>query len=136
MDIGVDHPQARVPVAVLRLRGDLDGSNYREVIEKARAEYQAGARGLLFDLSQTSYLSSAGLVALHTAALIFAGRELPDAEYGWRAIRAVGDARESGRQTQVKLLSPRPTVAGVLEQTGLAEHFETYADQGEALAAF
>lgn len=136
MDISVEHPQARVPVAVLRLRGEVDGSNYREVIDRARAEYRAGARGLLLDLAQTRYMSSAGLVALHTAALIFAGRELPDPEYGWRAIRAAGEAREAGRQTGVKLLNPQPAITGVLQQTGLAEHFETYTDQAVALASF
>jgi anti-anti-sigma regulatory factor len=136
MNIGVEHSQARIQVAVLRLSGHLDGSNYREVIDKARAEYQAGARGLLLDLSQTPYMSSAGLVALHTAALVFAGRELPDSEFGWRAVRAAGEARESGRQTQVKLLSPQPAIVGVLKQTGLADHFETFTDQAEALASF
>ena len=44
MHITVDQVNARVPVAILRLQGDLDGSNYRDVIERAQALYQAGQR--------------------------------------------------------------------------------------------
>ena len=96
MNMTVDQIQARVPVAVLRLDGDLDGSNYQKVIDRARELHQAGARHLLIDLANTPFMSSAGLVALHSIALLYLGSKPPDLEDGWRAIRAVGDAGEAG----------------------------------------
>jgi anti-anti-sigma regulatory factor len=136
MDLTVEHAQARVPVAIIRVQGDLDGSNYRQVIERAQQLHQAGARHLLVDLSGTSFMSSAGLVALHNIALLYRGSEPPDPEYGWRAIRAMGDSAEAERQPYVKLLNPQPRVTSVLEQTGLSTFFETHTDQAAALASF
>lgn len=137
MKISIDHVQSQVPVAILRLEGDLDGSNYRDVIAQANELYQGGARHLLIDLTGTPYTSSAGLVALHSIALLFRGAPAPDPETeGWRAIRAVGDAREAGLQTSVKLLRPQPKVASVLDQVGMTSFFAVFDDEAEALASF
>ena len=38
----------------------------------------AGARDFLLDLSDLTYISSAGLVALHSVALLAKGEDLPD----------------------------------------------------------
>jgi anti-anti-sigma regulatory factor len=136
MNMTSEQIQARVPVTILRLQGDLDGSNYRAFIDRARELYQAGARHLLVDMAGTPYMSSAGIVALHSIALLFRGSEAPDPEDGWRAIRAVGDAAESGRQPYVKLLNLQPKVARVLDQTGLLPFFEVHTDQDTAVASF
>jgi anti-anti-sigma regulatory factor len=136
MNMTTEQAQGRVPVTILRVQGDVDGSNYRALIEQARDLYQAGARNLLLDLAQTPYMSSAGLVALHSIALLYRGSPTPDLEDGWRAIRAVGDAGEGGAQPYVKLLNLQPRVAGILEQTGLLPFFETHTDEPTALASF
>jgi anti-anti-sigma regulatory factor len=137
MNIQVEHYQGRVPVAVLRLQGDLDGSNYREVIARAQELYRAGDRDLLVDMGATPYMSSSGVVALHTIALLFRGAEAPDPETdGWRALKAVGNAPDSGKQEHVKLLSPQPRVAAVLDQVGLKSFFDSFSDQAAALASF
>lgn len=137
MNIQVDHTQGRVPVAILRLQGDLDGSNYRDVISRAQTLYQAGHRDLLVDLGATPYMSSSGVVALHTIALLFRGAEAPDPETdGWRALKAVGNSAEAGKQEHVKLLNPQPRVAAVLEQVGLSTFFDTFTDQAAAVTAF
>jgi anti-anti-sigma regulatory factor len=137
MNITVEQVQARVLVSILRLQGDVDGSNYRDVIAKGQDLHRGGARHLLIDLGATPYMSSAGLVALHTLAQLFRGAEVPDPETsGWRAIRAMGDAHEVGAQPYVKLLNPQPPVAGILEQTGLIPFFETHTDEALAVASF
>ena len=136
MNMTTEQVQARVPVTILRLQGDLDGSNYRAVIDRARELYQAGARHLLVDLAGTPYMSSAGIVALHSIALLFRGSEAPDPEDGWRAIRAVGEAADSGRQEHVKLLNLQPKVVRVLDQTGLLPFFEVHTEQDTAVASF
>ena len=40
------------PVTVVALDGELDASNYQQVIEVVRDAYANGARGLVFDFSQ------------------------------------------------------------------------------------
>jgi anti-anti-sigma regulatory factor len=136
MNMTTEKTQARVSVNVLRLHGDVDGSNYREVIERANELYQAGARHLLIDLGDTPYMSSAGLVALHSIALLYRGSQPPDLENGWRALRATSEAGGGGAQPYVKLLNLQPRVTNVLDQTGLLAFFETYTDQATALASF
>jgi len=136
MNMTSEQAQARVPVTILRLSGDVDGSNYRAVIDQAKTLYQQGTRDLLIDLGGVAYTSSAGLVALHNVALLFNALEPPDPEQGWRALRAVTDAGEAGPQSHVKLLNPQARVAGILDQTGLAAFFEIYNDQATALASF
>lgn len=137
MNITIDQVQARVPVTVLQLQGDLDGSNYRDVIARGNELYQGGVRDLLIDLGGVPFSSSAGLVALHTIALLFQGAPAPDPETeGWRAIRALGDAHAAGVQRHVKLLNPQPRVAGVLEQVGMTAFFEIFTDRAAAAASF
>lgn len=136
MNMTSEQVQTQVPITILRLTGDVDGSNYRTVITRTHELYQAGARRLLIDLAGVGYMSSAGLVALNSTALLFSGKEAPDPENGWRALRAVGDSGLAGTQLHVKLLNPTPRVAAVLEQTGLSSFFQVYDDQLAALASF
>jgi serine/threonine-protein kinase RsbW len=136
MDMSDEQAQANVPVTILRLAGEVDGSNYRQLIERVKTLYEAGTRHLLLDLSGVPYMSSAGLVALHSASLLLQQQPLPDTENGWRAIRGLGQAGGSGRQPYVKLLQPQPRVAGVLEQTGLLKYFEVFQEEAAALASF
>ena len=44
MNITTEDAQGRVSVTILALHGDLDGSNYQEVITRARDLYGAGMR--------------------------------------------------------------------------------------------
>ena len=59
MHITVDQVQGRVPIAILAIHGDLDASNYEQVIDKARELYGAGARHLLIDFSDMPFISPA-----------------------------------------------------------------------------
>lgn len=136
MEMTIEHAQGRVPVTVLKLAGDLDGSNYRQVIEQAQKLQRSGTRYLVLDLGATPYMSSAGLVALHSIALLYSGSQPPDPEQGWRAIRAVAEAAELGRQPFVKLLNVQPRVSQVLDQTGLLSFFEVHTDSQAAVSSF
>ena len=62
-----------MPVTILQLDGKLDGSNYMQLVEEAKSNYGDGVRDLLIDLSRLSYLSSAGIAAIHKTALLFRG---------------------------------------------------------------
>ena len=136
MNISVSQAPGRVPVTVIKLDGQLDGQNYQELIAKAQELYQAGGRDFLLDLSDLTYISSAGLVALHSVALLARGEELPDTEGGWSAYRSMGRTSEAGIQRHVKLLNPRSEVMGVLDMVGFSNVFEIYTDREEAVNSF
>jgi ABC-type transporter Mla MlaB component len=136
MNISVSQAQGNVPIAVIKLDGQLDGQNYQELITKAQELYKGGAHDFLLDLSELTYISSAGLVALHSVALLSRGEDLPDTESGWSAYRSMGRSREAGLQKHVKLLNPRSEVMGVLDMVGFSNLFEIYTDLDEAVNSF
>ncbi len=136
MTITIDRAQGKVPVTILGIQGDLDASNYLDVIAKAKEVYDAGARHILIDMSAMPFMASSGLVALHSIALLLRGEEPPDPEYGWAAFRALDRVRDIGLQRHVKLLSPQPKVDQLLEMTGLKGFFEIHTDLETAIASF
>ncbi len=62
------------PVTILRLTGDLDASSYQDLINSGRNAYKDGARNLVLDFEKVGFMSSSGLVALHSLAVIMRGR--------------------------------------------------------------
>ena len=136
MNISVSQLQGSEPVAVLCIEGDLDASNYQDLIAKARAAYDAGTRHFLLDLSQTRFVSSSGLVAIHSIALMLRGERPLDLEQGWSSLRAVAGGLGAGRQHGLKFLNPQPKVNRTLAMAGMDEAFEIYADQDAAIASW
>lgn len=136
MNISVSQAQGRVPVTIVKLDGQLDGQNFQELIAKAQELHSAGARDFLLDLSDLMYISSAGLVALHSVALMARGEEVPDMERGWAAYRSMGRSSEAGIQKHVKLLNPRNEIMGVLDMVGFSNVFEIFTDREEAVRSF
>jgi anti-anti-sigma regulatory factor len=136
MDIVVSQAEGRVPVTVMKLAGELDASNYRDLVGQAEEEYGAGTRDLLLDLSGLSFMASSGLVALHSIALIMRGEEPPDPEHGWGALRALAKDKEGGYEPHCKLCCPQPPVAKVLEMTGFDRFLEVHTDPEAAIASF
>lgn len=122
-------------VAVVALDGELDASNYRELIETGSRLYADGVRRLVLDLAGLTYMSSSGIVALHSLALVFRGQQPPDPEAGWSALHAVSaDTAEGSTVDEVRLVAPTPAIDSVLERTGLKRILPVHADRDAALA--
>ena len=136
MNISATTETGRVDVTVLRVEGQLDGQSYQNLIAKARELFEAGARDFVLDLTDLTYISSAGLVALHSIALMLKGEEMPDTEHGWSAYRSMGRGSEAGMQAHIKLLNPRDEVRSVLEMVGFDRLFEIFTDRNEAVNSF
>jgi len=136
MNISVSQAQGKVPVTVIKLEGQLDGQNYQDVIARAQELYREGARDFLLDLSELTYISSAGLVALHSITLMARGDEMPDVQGGWSAYRSMGRSSEAGMQKHVKLLNPRTEIMSVLDMVGFSSVFEIYTNLDEAVNSF
>ncbi len=136
MNITAEQPTARVPVTILRLQGDLDGSNYLELVAATKTAQQIGAKYLLIDLTGVTYMSSAGLVALHSSVQLLRGEQLPDPEAGWSTLKSVAFDTPAEAQPWVKLLNPQPRVARTLEMSGMNVFFHIFTDEATALASF
>ena len=136
MEISVSKQTGRVEVTVLSLNGQLDGQSYQELIQQGRGLYDAGARSFLLDLSGLTYISSAGLVALHTLALLLRGESLPVTEDGWASMKAVKKDVGGKREEHLKLLNLQPEVRNVLEMVGFDRAFEMYSNLEEAVGSF
>ena len=135
----VDQVEGRVTVTVLRLDGDLDASNFEAIIDQGKRLYNDGARDILVDLRAVPYMGSSGLVALHSLALIFNGKEPPDPESGWAAHHALEQAVDAGLQPHIKVLissTPDSSPGRVIQRTGLDRFIDVRTDEAEAIAAF
>ena len=65
MDIQVSTVNRRVPVTIMHVYGNVDALSYEQFQAKADELIGAGARYLLIDFSNSPFISSAGLRALH-----------------------------------------------------------------------
>ena len=136
MEISVSKQTGRVEVTVLSLNGQLDGQTYQELINKAKELFAAGSHDFLLDLSELTYVGSAGLVAFHTVALLLRGEAIPDAEDGWSSVRAVKKTTDAKMQEHLKLLNPRQEVRDVLEMVGFDRAFEIHSNLEDAVKSF
>ena len=138
LNMGVEIVEGRVPVTVLRLEGELDATNYEQLISRVEALYNEGARDLLLDLENVDFVSSSGLIGLHSAALIMRGETLADREEGWAAFRAVSRdmLKSSSQEAHFKLLNPQPVVRKVLDTSGFSDFMPVFEDEAAAIASF
>jgi anti-anti-sigma regulatory factor len=136
MDITVSTQQGSLPVTVVQPHGDVDASNYAELVSKVEALVKDGAKDFILDLSDVSFMSSAGLVALHSIAILLRGEKPADPQSGWSALKSIDRSRERGMQKHVKLLKPQAYVAETFEKAGFTQFFEIYPDLKKAVASF
>ena len=136
MEITVSTQQGAVPVTVIQPHGDVDASNYAQLVSKVESLVQDGARDFVIDLSDVPFMSSAGLVALHSIANMLRGEHATDMQSGWQALKSIDRSREAGLQKHVKLLSPQEYVAETFDKAGFTQFFEIFTDLNQAVASF
>lgn len=135
MEIGTERLDGGA-VAVVTLTGELDASNFEDLIETARTAAADGARQLVVDLSGLSYMGSSGLVALHSAAMLMRGEEPPSPESGWAAFHHAADEVSAPPDREpLALVAPQPAVRRVLDRSGMARIFPVHADRETAITA-
>jgi len=128
MEITVTLRQASEPVAVMHLEGDVDASNFVQIVDKAHEIYKNPARNLILDLSDVPSISSTGIAAIHKIALIYSG--------AFGAITHPEQTHSSNARKHVKLLNPQPAVDQALQTAGLKLFFKIYQDLESALKSF
>ena len=134
MEIEVAIHEAREPVAVMSIKGNIDASNYVEVINQAQEIYKRPVHNLLLDLSEVPFISSAGLVAIHKISLIYSGGQQEVQQEG-KETRPDFTHNANARK-RVKLLRPQPGVDKTLEMAGLKLFFKVFDDLESAVQSF
>ena len=134
MNIKVSTEQARVPVTILHVDGDIDSYTYGDFLSQAEKLINEGARYMLIDLAHAPYVSSAGLRAIYT---IFKDlravhpEENLSEEQMEKAVRL-----GTYKSPHLKLLNLSDAVNGVFQMGGFGIYIETFTDREKALASF
>lgn len=126
---------ASVPVTVITTHGDIDASNYQDLIRLVQQLFKDGTRDVLLDLKDTAFISSSGLVALHSATLLMNGGKPLNVEDGWAALREMAQG-PGALQAHIKLLNVGPRVERTLDISGLKTFYNIFTDREAALASF
>jgi anti-anti-sigma regulatory factor len=135
MEIRIESDPGRPEAGIISLEGELDASNFTELIATGQSLIEKGVRYLLLDLSQLRFMSSSGLVALHSLARIYRGEAPYDSEAGWATLRAMGEAVSGGLDEHIKLIHPQERILQTLQKTGMDRVFEIFPDSQAALAS-
>ena len=134
MDIKVSTEQARVPVTILQIEGDIDSFTYNDFLSQAQKLINEGARYMMIDMAQVPYVSSAGLRAIYT---IFKDLRALHPEENLSEEQMEKAARMGTYQSPyLKLLNLSAGVHGVFQMGGFDRYIETFIDQEKALASF
>lgn len=123
-------------MTIVQPHGDVDASNYRELIRKVEDLLKSEARDFIIDLSDVPFMSSAGLVGLHSIAIILRGEKPADPQSGWGALKAMDRDRDRGMQKHVKLFGPQQYVDETFDKAGFTQFFEIFTDLQEAIASY
>ena len=73
MEISITQAKGKVPVSIIKIKGDLDASSYLDLVGAAQKLYESGSKDLLLDLTDLTFISSAGLASLHIVTKMFRG---------------------------------------------------------------
>ena len=134
MNIKISTEQARVPVAILHVKGDIDSSTYEDFLSQAQKLINEGARYMIVDLAQVPYISSAGLRAIYT---IFNDLRTvhPEENLSQEQMEKAA-ALGTYRSPHLKLLNLSDGVHGVFQMGGFDRYIEIFTDREKALASF
>ena len=130
MELTVTQEMGRVPVTVLHVQGALDRDE--PLVKKAQELFEAGTRNLLLDMSQTSFMNSTGLRAIHTVFNLLRAADPSESE------ETVRSGLRSGKykSAHFKLLKPSKDVQSTLHMTGYDMFVEIFDNYREAVDSF
>jgi anti-anti-sigma factor len=134
MEIKVSTERARVPVTVMHVDGNIDSSTHERFKARADELIKEGARYILVDLSHATFVSSAGLRALH--GIFNTLRSLqPDANLTDAQVKK-GISEGTYKSPHLKLLNLSKDTQTAFKLSGFDMFIETYTDRQTAIASF
>jgi anti-anti-sigma regulatory factor len=136
MELIVSIQPAEEPIAIMQIKGDINASNFLEVVNKAQELYNNPAHNLIIDLSEVTSVSTTGLVALHKIALVYSGVPQEMDQDAATKDKRPDFTHSSNARKYVKLLSPQPEVDKALEKAGMKLFFKVFKDLESAIESF
>jgi anti-anti-sigma factor len=132
MSITVSQQQGKVPVTVFHIEGEVNTNTYEALQTEAHKAFDAGARNLLLDLTKTTYISSAGLRAVHHIFTMLRSDAPGESD------EAVSKGLRDGtfKSPHLKLLNPSASVFEVLKTMGFDMYLEIHTKLDQAVASF
>jgi hypothetical protein len=130
VEISVSQEEARVPVTIFQLKGEL--SSEEPLSGLAQDAYDNGARYLLLDLTKVSYISSSGLRVIHQVYYLFRG---PISEESEQEVRQ-GIVSGNYKSPNLKLLKPSKNALKALSVSGYDMFLEIHKKRAKAIASF
>ena len=125
LQIDVSQESGRVPVTVFSLKGEISSDNHDQLQAQANESYAAGMRYLLVDFTELTFMSSAGLRALHAI---------------YQKLQGEDDGGEAAggefKSPYLKLLNPPDKIRKVINVVGFDRYVEIHTDLEEAIASF
>ncbi len=118
--IAVSQEHGNAPVTVFHLKGEIDANTQTDLESKAEEVVGSGTQNLLLDLSEVTYMGSAGFRAIHAIA-----GKLGD-EQSTTAIKS----------SHLKLLSPSAEVSKIIKTLGFDSYLDIYDDIDRAVNSF
>ena len=129
MDISSWQESGQIPVTILQLKGDLTAEE--QLVDKAQAVFQEGARDIILDLGGVPYISSAGLRAIHVIYMLLRSADPQDEETAVRGI-----ARGTYKSPHLKLVKPSRNGLKALTTSGYDLFLDIHDSIPKAVASF
>jgi anti-anti-sigma regulatory factor len=134
MELNVIHHESP-HAAVIQVNGRLDGTSFEKLVQRAGELFATGPGEIILDMTNCDFMSSAGLMSLHSVALIVRG-ELPlNTEHGWSAFRHMDMDKSESSPAKLKIVGANDKIRQTLEMTGMASEFDLFHDIELALKA-
>ena len=134
MEILTSIENSKVPVTVMRIIGNIDSTTYDAFTLKANELIHDGTRHILVDLSQSPFISSAGLRAIHGLVkklrVLNPDTDLSEAEYKKKI------SMGTYKSPHIKLLNLSQETYTAFTLSGFDMFIETYTDKATAIASF
>ena len=132
MDIVVSAKTGRVPVTIIHVKGSVDTSTYEAFQASGEEAFNSGARHVLIDMTEVSYITSAGFRAISQIFKLLRGNLTAKDS----AMMSQGLRDGSYKSPNLKLLNPNDRVVEALKLAGFDTFLEIYFDLDEAIKSF
>ena len=136
MEITVREHTGEKTVTIVSVDGKIDGTNYTQLIDKAKELFSSGTKNLLLDMEKCGFLSSAGIMAILSVAQISHGDNPSDPQHVWISYDEMKRDIDKASGVQLKVVNLQPKVKQSLEITGILNILDLYDDLETAITTF
>jgi anti-anti-sigma regulatory factor len=132
VEIVVSHQTEPVPVVLFHITGEIAADSAHLLEQQGDEAVKDGARNLLLDLSDVTFVSSSGLRAVHHLFTLLRGASPEESDEAVRKGLLAG----TYQSPHLKLLNPSRDVLQTLKLAGFDMFLEIHSDLQAALASF